>query len=116
MTARWIPALACAAAVGCAVPGPLADEWKLPNYFGTPFRTAAEVLGEVPPGSSVETLQAVMRAHGYVVWSSQRQDEVGLLIFRPADVVALRASEAPPWVAARVRRGILVELETKPPA
>ena len=98
--------------VGCTTPNPWADQIKVPNPWGTPFRDKQEVLQAIPAGTSVDKVQAAMRAHGFEPWSSQRQKDQVTLIFHRF-LGDWRDPAQDTWVTILLRREAVVDVEIR---
>jgi hypothetical protein len=105
--------LASVLVAGCAS-NPIAQEVRLPNPFGTPFTDQQAVLAAIPVGTPVEKAEAVLRAHGFEQWRSQRQGSKVTLVYHVADLTHLHTRTEYPLVILYVRAGEVVDIEMTP--
>jgi hypothetical protein len=114
---KSLTALCCGALLaGCASTGPVADQFKVCNPFGTLFRTKEEVLRDIPVGTPAAKAQAAMRAHGFEEYCSQRQKDRQALVYHVYDPGRLRTPSRDIWVTLSLRRGTVVDAEVFPGA
>jgi hypothetical protein len=101
----------CVLVAGCGAIGPVIDEFKFTNPLGSPFRNEQELFNQIPIGTPVENVPAVMRAHGFELWCSQRQADRLALTYHAIDFVQLCHLFKDTWVTIYLDCGKVVDAD-----
>ncbi|MBV9123234.1 MAG: hypothetical protein JO112_07755 [Planctomycetes bacterium] len=115
MTGKRLIILACCLlGWGCEAASPLADRVKVANPFGSLFQNEQEVRQSLPVGMLISEAQAVLRSHGYDLWSVQRQTYRQAYTYHVNDLVRLRSSAEDCWIILYGERDAVVGVEFHP--
>jgi hypothetical protein len=106
----------CTVFCGCATTNPLADQFNVPNPFGTLLSSKQEVLAAVPVGTQAHEARVVMHEHGFEQSQDRREDDRETLVFHTSDLARLRARTEDFWVTIYLRRGQVQDVEVWPKA